>query len=251
MRHHDRTTEGAITVDPAPGRVDLPHVARRAGAARRRRASDELKELLTTVAVAGGIGVVSPNAYAVFSRSLPPYTPPRSQEDSRAALVEALTELGEHGVSVGAMLLLEPLNRYEDYLINTLADAVSVVSEVESSGVAVVADTYHNTPGFGEGLSPVRLSGRNSTSAPRPEVHCLPLAACQGSLWWFRRSPWARVFRPRSALWLRRSPWARVLRPRSALVAPAGFLRCGQSKAARCCSSHCCRLVGSSPVSSR
>ena len=67
---------------------------------RRRRAIDELKALLTTVAVAGGIGVVSPNAYAVFSRSVPPYTPPRSQEDSRAALVEALTELGEHGVSV-------------------------------------------------------------------------------------------------------------------------------------------------------
>ena len=234
MRHHDRTTEGAITVDPAPGRVDLPHVARRAGAARRRRASDELKELLTTVAVAGGIGVVSPNAYAVFSRSLPPYTPPRSQEDSRAALVEALTELGEHGVSVGAMLLLEPLNRYEDYLINTLADAVSVVSEVESSGVAVVAATYHNTPGFGEGLSPVRLSGRNSTSAPRPEVHCLPLAACQGSLWWFRRF---------------------ALGPRFPTTVGSGgsggFLRFGQSKAARCCSSHCCRLVGSSPVSSR
>ena len=41
------------------------------------------------------------------------------------------------------MLLLEPLNRYEDYLINTLADAVSVVEEVASPGVAVVADTYH------------------------------------------------------------------------------------------------------------
>jgi sugar phosphate isomerase/epimerase len=111
--------------------------------ARRRRAIEELKELLTTVAIAGGVGVVSPNAYAVFSRSLPPYTPPRSQDDSRAALVEALQELGAHAVSVGALLLLEPLNRYEDYLINTLADAVSVVEEVGSPGVAVVADTYH------------------------------------------------------------------------------------------------------------
>ena len=110
---------------------------------RRRRAIDELKGLLTTVAVAGGIGVVSPNAYAVFSRSLPPYTPPRSQEESRTALVEALAELGEHAVGVGSVLLLEPLNRYEDYLINTLADAVSVVEEVASPGVAVVADTYH------------------------------------------------------------------------------------------------------------
>ena len=111
--------------------------------ARRRRAIEELKELLSTVAIAGGIGVVSPNAYAVFSRSLPPYTPPRSQQESRAALVDALAELGEHAAEVGALLLLEPLNRYEDYLINTLADAVSVVEEVASPGVAVVADTYH------------------------------------------------------------------------------------------------------------
>ena len=40
-------------------------------------------------------------------------------------------------------MFLEPLNRYEDYLVNTLADAVSVVEEVGSPGVAVIADTYH------------------------------------------------------------------------------------------------------------
>ena len=87
--------------------------------------------------------MVCPNAYAVFSRSLPPYTPPRSQEESRAALVDALAELGAHAVAAGCRCFLEPLNRYEDYLVNTLADAVSIVDEVDSPGVAVVADTYH------------------------------------------------------------------------------------------------------------
>ena len=111
--------------------------------ARRRSALDQLKDLLSTVVEAGGLGVVSPNAYAVFSRKLPPYTPPRSQEDSRKALVEALSELGEHGARIGAQVFLEPLNRYEDYLVNTLADAVSIVDEVASPGVAVIADTYH------------------------------------------------------------------------------------------------------------
>jgi len=57
--------------------------------------------------------------------------------------VTALVELGEHAVSVGSQLFLEPLNRYEDYLVNTLADAVSIVEEVDSPGVAVIADTYH------------------------------------------------------------------------------------------------------------
>ena len=53
------------------------------------------------------------------------------------------SELGEHAVGVGAQVFLEPLNRYEDYLVNTLADAVSIVDEVDSPGVAVIADTYH------------------------------------------------------------------------------------------------------------
>jgi sugar phosphate isomerase/epimerase len=111
--------------------------------ARSRSAIDQLKELLTTVVEAGGLGVVSPNGFGVFSKKLPPFTPPRSDAESRAALVAALSELGEHAVSVGAKVFLEPLNRYEDYLVNTLADAVSVVAEVDSPGVAVVADTYH------------------------------------------------------------------------------------------------------------
>ena len=103
----------------------------------------DLKVLLSTIAEAGGLGIVSPNAFGVFSRKLPPFTPPRSQEESRRLLVEALVELGEHAVGAGSVLFLEPLNRYEDYLVNTLADAVSVVEEVGSPGVAVIADTYH------------------------------------------------------------------------------------------------------------
>ncbi len=112
-------------------------------AAGRQTAIDDLKVLLSTIVEAGGLGIVSPNAFGVFSKKLPPFTPPRSDEESRRSLVEALVELGEHAVRAGSTLFLEPLNRYEDYLINTLADAVSIVEEVRSPGVAVIADTYH------------------------------------------------------------------------------------------------------------
>ncbi len=111
--------------------------------ARRRRAIDDVKEILATLPAAGAAGLVMPNGFAVFTRYLPPFTPPRSDEESRAALVEALTELGRHGEDLGVKVFLEPLNRYEDYLINTLADAVDVVREVDSPGVAVIADTFH------------------------------------------------------------------------------------------------------------
>lgn len=110
---------------------------------RRRDAIEQLKLLLTTIVAGGGFGIVSPHAFGLFSRRLPPFVPPRSDEESRRLLVEALTELGDHAVGVGATLLLEPLNRYEDFMVNTLADAVSLVEEVGSPGVAVIADTFH------------------------------------------------------------------------------------------------------------
>src|SRR5215216_4308139 len=51
-------------------------------------------------------------AYGMFSRKLPPFTPPRGAAEDRAVLVDALSELGEHAAAVGAVVLLEPLNRY-------------------------------------------------------------------------------------------------------------------------------------------
>jgi sugar phosphate isomerase/epimerase len=111
--------------------------------ANRRRAIDDVKDLLSTLPAAGAAGVVMPNGFAVFSKRLPPFEPPRSDAASRASLVEALRELGRHGEEVGSKVFLEPLNRYEDYLVNTLADAVSIVDEVGSPAVSVIADTFH------------------------------------------------------------------------------------------------------------
>lgn len=130
-------------------------------ARRSRSAIDQLKELLTTVVEAGALGVVSPNGFGVFSTKLPPFTPPRSRADSRAALVAALSEVGEHAVSVGAQVFLEPLNRYEDYLINTLADAVSIVEEVGSKGVSVIADTYHMSIEEADCAASIRAAGQH------------------------------------------------------------------------------------------
>ena len=92
---------------------------------RRRAAIEDVKELLsTTVAEAGRPGLVMPNGFAVFSTKLPPFTPPRVGRRvpgrSRRRAARARRARGR----VGAEVFLEPLNRYEDYLINTLADAV-------------------------------------------------------------------------------------------------------------------------------
>jgi sugar phosphate isomerase/epimerase len=110
---------------------------------RRRDAREQMKLLLSTIVEAGGYGVVTPNSYGLFSKRLPPFSPPRSDADSRSVLVEELAALGAHAVAVGARVYLEPLNRYEDFMVNTLADAVSIIEEVGSPGVALIADTFH------------------------------------------------------------------------------------------------------------
>jgi sugar phosphate isomerase/epimerase len=58
-------------------------------------------------------------------------------------LVEQLAALGAHAAAAGVVLLLEPLNRYEDHMVNTLAQAAELVRAAGSPGVLVLADTYH------------------------------------------------------------------------------------------------------------
>ena len=110
---------------------------------RRRGAIDELKELLGVVAAAGGNGFVTPHAFGLFSKHLPPFVPPRSDEESRRLLLEALDEVAAHAAALGVVAYLEPLNRFEDFVVNTLADASWYVDEIGSPGLAVVADTWH------------------------------------------------------------------------------------------------------------
>jgi sugar phosphate isomerase/epimerase len=109
----------------------------------RKDARDQLSEQLRVTAEIGGRGVMTPAAWGMFSRRLPPFDPPRSDADDREILLEALTELGEVARSVGVCLYLEPLNRYEDHMVNTLAAAVSLIKEVGLDSVRIGADTYH------------------------------------------------------------------------------------------------------------
>ena len=109
----------------------------------RRDAIDNMKSQITTLVEAGGFGAVTPASWGMFSKRLPPFTPPRSDEEDRQVLLDALQEIGEHAQKVGGTLLLEPLNRYEDHMVNTLAQAVDLVQTVGLPSLGVVVDTYH------------------------------------------------------------------------------------------------------------
>ena len=110
---------------------------------RRRDAIANMKSLLSVIAEIGGYGAITPAAFGLFSRSLPPFQPPRSPDDDRRVLIEGLRELGEHAAREGVAVLLEPLNRYEDHMLHTLADAVDLCRAIGLPSVKVMGDFFH------------------------------------------------------------------------------------------------------------
>ena len=114
---------------------------------RRRDAVAQLRSQLSIIAELGGEGVLTPASWGMFSRQLPPFAPPRAAAEDHEVLVEALEELGEHAAREGVWLAIEPLNRYEDHMVNRLEQAVALADEVEREHgfdtIGVCADLFH------------------------------------------------------------------------------------------------------------
>lgn len=66
------------------------------------------------------------------------------KKQEREWCVNTLVEIGkiaaDHGVAVG----LEPLNRFETDMVNTVDQALSIVHEVASPNLKIVLDTFHS-----------------------------------------------------------------------------------------------------------
>jgi sugar phosphate isomerase/epimerase len=110
---------------------------------RRREAVEQMKRLLSGISELGGIGAVTPAAFGLASKRLPPFEVPRSEEEDRRVLLDALEELGEHADAEGTLLLLEPLNRYEDHMLNRLQDAIELCDAVGRRSLKIMGDLFH------------------------------------------------------------------------------------------------------------
>jgi sugar phosphate isomerase/epimerase len=110
---------------------------------RRREAVDHMKHLLSGIAELGGTGAVTPAAYGLASKRLPPFEVPRTEEEDRSVLLEALEELGEHADEQRTLVLLEPLNRYEDHMLNRVEEAVGLCQRVGYPSIKVMGDLFH------------------------------------------------------------------------------------------------------------
>lgn len=80
--------------------------------------------------------IVTPNPVAKL-------TPLASTEDEWASAVDSVREAAAAAEQAGVMLAIEPINRYETYLINSVATARRFAEDVGSPAVGVMIDTFH------------------------------------------------------------------------------------------------------------
>ncbi|QXT63716.1 sugar phosphate isomerase/epimerase family protein [Tessaracoccus palaemonis] len=109
----------------------------------RRRAIDEMAAVIPVLADAGVRGFVTPNGCEIASKYHSGIAPTLTDLEARRLLVDGLREIAAVAERAGVRIYLEPLNRYEDYVVNTVDQALAVIDEVGSAAVMICADTYH------------------------------------------------------------------------------------------------------------
>ena len=77
------------------------------------------------------------------TRHLPGIATGRSHDQDEALFVEGLRPLAERAERAGARIFIEPLNRYQNDVCVTIADASRFRDAIDSPAVFVVGDTFH------------------------------------------------------------------------------------------------------------
>ena len=97
------------------------------------------KEALDNAAAVGAQSLVGPyhSALGIFSGAGPTV-------DEWKWGVDSMRQVAEHAGSVGVMLGVECLNRFETYLLNTHSDAARFVREVDHPNCRMMYDTFHS-----------------------------------------------------------------------------------------------------------
>lgn len=110
---------------------------------RRLNGIEDLKVIIRNLKLVGGTGVVVPAAWGMFTYRLPPMDSPRSREGDWKAVLDSLKQLDETAAECGIHIYLEPLNRYQDHMINTIEEAAAIIDQGKFRMVKITGDFYH------------------------------------------------------------------------------------------------------------
>ncbi|SEO12458.1 sugar phosphate isomerase/epimerase [Paenibacillus sp. OV219] len=104
---------------------------------------EDLKAIIRALKEVGGKGVVVPAAWGMFTFRLPPMVSPRSKEGDTKAILQSLAALDPVAAENGIQIYLEPLNRYQDHMMNTIQDARDIIEAGKFTNVKIIGDFYH------------------------------------------------------------------------------------------------------------
>ncbi len=127
--------------------------------AARRRGTDYLKECVTASAAVGATsfsGVI----YAEYMKDAK--KAPSEAEWQFSA--DALKEVARHANDLGITIAVEPVTRYESYLLNTSEQAVRLLDMIGEPNVGIHLDSYHMNVEEKSFYDAVKLAGKRLTN---------------------------------------------------------------------------------------
>jgi D-psicose/D-tagatose/L-ribulose 3-epimerase len=104
----------------------------------RRRARLHIEDCLKATADLGGRVLCGPlySPVGYFSGQ-------RRTTDEWRRAIEGWQEIAPVAARLGIQVAIEPLNRFETYFLNTVADAANLCDEISSTSVGILVDTFH------------------------------------------------------------------------------------------------------------
>jgi D-psicose/D-tagatose/L-ribulose 3-epimerase len=106
----------------------------------RRKGLDYLKQCIDIAADAGASNVVGPMYSAVGKTRL---LPENEREQQRLWAIDGLHQAGRYAASRGVGLAIEPLNRFETDLVNTVEQGLDLCRRIGLDNVGLLLDTFH------------------------------------------------------------------------------------------------------------
>ncbi len=114
----------------------------------RRQATQDLKDALTLCGDLGGVGVIFPPLIAIKLQGghrIPDLSPFATTAQVESGLLTDILvrDIAPHAESCGCSVIIEPLNRYEQWWPCTVAEGLEICDAVNSPGVTTMADFFH------------------------------------------------------------------------------------------------------------
>lgn len=89
------------------------------------------------------------------------YSEPIEKETARQNSIKSIRELAQYAKQYDITLLIETLNRFEQFLLNDAQEAIDYVEEVNEPNVKVMLDTFHMNIEEDNMAEAIRLTGKH------------------------------------------------------------------------------------------